>query len=61
MTSEKFANEFIDRWCAKNIRKVKCCAECLHYQECLEKGASVCPSAIERVMKQKGKIIILDD
>lgn len=39
---------FVDKWCAKHIRKVSFCEECLHHAECLEKGHSVAPSAIER-------------
>ncbi len=47
----KFQNQidsfFIDKWCAKNVRKVSFCSECIHYEECKKKGGSVSPRAIE--------------
>ena len=42
---------FIDRWCAKNVRKVSYCEECLHYKECKAKGESVSPRAKARYEK----------
>ena len=44
---------FIDKWCARTIRKVRWCAECLHYYECKQKGASVAPSAIAHALNKK--------
>ena len=38
---------FIDKWCAKHVRKVSFCSECLHYRKCLEKTESIAPAAIE--------------
>lgn len=38
---------YIDKWCANHVRKVLCCENCLHYEECLKKGESVAPTAIE--------------
>lgn len=46
---------FIDLWCARNVRKVQSCEECLHYQECLEAGHSLAPRAEERLLKQKNQ------
>lgn len=43
--SNSFPN--VDLWCARNIRKIPACCSCLHYEECLKKGESVAPSAIE--------------
>ena len=37
----------VDNWCVKHIRKISGCFLCLHYFECLGKGESVAPSAIE--------------
>lgn len=42
---------FVDRWCAKNVRKVSFCQECLHYAECLKAGKSLSPAA----QRHKGK------
>lgn len=47
--------DFIDLWCARNVRKVQSCEECLHYQECLAAGHSLAPRAEERALKQKNQ------
>lgn len=38
---------FIDKWCAKHIRKVSFCEECLWYDKCKAQGFSVSPAAQE--------------
>lgn len=51
---------FIDKWCAKNVRKVSFCSECMHYQECLEAGHSLSPRAMEHNLANK-KMIDFDE
>ena len=47
---------FIDKWCARHIRKVVDCHLCLHFNECRSQRASVAPAAIEhKVSKSKVK------
>ena len=48
---------FIDRWCARHVRKVSFCAECLHYQECLVAEEPGSPSAIEHRKAKKGETV----
>lgn len=36
---------FIDKWCAKKVRKISFCAECYHYEECCKLGYSCSPMA----------------
>ena len=50
MTKERL---YIDPWCARNVRKVNNCRNCLHYFECEEAGCSVAPRAIERLESKK--------
>lgn len=38
----------IDPWCVTNVRKVKRCEDCLHFDECSEIGKSVSPKANAR-------------
>ena len=55
---------FVDKWCAKNIRKVKSCKECMHCEECTKAGHSLAPSAIEHAAlqgKRKNFSYLLDD
>ena len=44
---------FVDRWCARRIRKVADCHLCLHFHECRAQDASVAPAAIEHRENQK--------
>lgn len=39
---------FINRKCAKQFRKVKCCHDCLHFLECLNAGQSL-------ILNEKGE------
>lgn len=47
MSMEKLGKQNIDPWCARTIRKVWDCRQCLHYDECMAAGHSIVPSAIE--------------
>lgn len=38
---------YVDRWCANNVRKVKDCSCCLHFEACKKAGHSLSPTAIE--------------
>lgn len=52
----KNAPFFVDRWCAKNVRKVSFCQECLHYGECLKAGKSLSPAAQNRKGKTREEL-----
>lgn len=44
---ETIEKPYIDKWCARTIRKVSACKDCLHYDECKLAGHSIVGSAIE--------------
>lgn len=44
---ETIEKPYLDRWCARTIRKVSACKDCLHYDECKSAGHSIVGSAIE--------------
>ena len=47
---------YIDRWCARNVRKVNECKDCLHFEACKKAGHSLSPTAIEHAnTNKKGK------
>lgn len=44
---ETIEKPYLDKWCARTIRKVSACKDCLHYDECKLAGHSIVGSAIE--------------
>lgn len=44
---ETIEKPYLDKWCARTIRKVSACKDCLHYDECKSAGHSIVGSAIE--------------
>ena len=49
----KMTSLYVDKWCAKNVRKVIDCTQCLHYEECRKAGHSISP----RALKHQGVVI----
>ena len=53
---------FVDKWCARNIRKVSDCHLCIHFNECMAQNGSVAPAAIEHKLAKKNvKVNPFDD